>query len=131
MKSKSLKWLNEQIESGDTPKSTIELINFIIKCVKEYKTEEKIAKTDINPFFNKLWEIYPKRVSKQTAFKTFEHKLRGLNEEECKEKCNKIYKLQILRQRQWESEGRDKQYIPNYSTFLNSEVPNSKFFKGR
>ena len=131
MKSKAIKWLEKQVESGDTLKETLELVKFIIKCVKEHGVEEKPPQIDINPFFNKLWALYPKRVSKQLALKTFEHKLRGLSEEQCREKCNQIYKLQMLRQKQWEFESRDKQYIPNYSTFLNAEVPNSKFFKGR
>lgn len=130
MKEKALKWLSAQI-NDDTCKSELDIIEYIKFCVDEKKVKENLPKVDIKPYFEKLWSLYPRKVNKQLAFRTFEHKVRGLSEEECREKCNLIYKLQTLRQKQWEQEGRDKQYYPHYSSLLNNEVPNSKYYKGR
>ena len=129
MKSKALKWLNEQVQPSTT-KAELDVIEFLKKLVREYKVEEKKPQVDIKPYFEKLWGLYERKINKQLAFRTFEHKVRGLTEEECREKCNLIYKLQTTRQKQWEQEGRDKQYYPHYSSWLNAEVPNSKYYKG-
>ena len=132
MKLKSIKWLNDKI-TDKTTKSELDIIDYIKLCIRNYKTEidESKIKVDWKPFFEKLWKMYPKHVSKQTACKTFEHKIRGLSEDECREKCNLIYKAQYIRQKEWADENRDIQYIPHYSSFLNSEIPNSKFYKGK
>ena len=130
MKKKAIDYLNSLIKE-DTTKKEIDLIDFIKSCVKEHKEEEKTEKLDIDFFFNKLWSYYPRKINKMLAKKTFEHKIRGLTEEECKEKCNKIYALIMNRKKQWENETRDLQYIPHFSSFLNSEVSNSPKYKGR
>ena len=130
MKAKALKWLEAQIKD-DTCKSELDIIEYIKSCINERKVKENLLKVDIQPYFEKLWSLYERKVNKQLAFRTFEHKVRGLSEEECREKCNLIYKLQVARQKQWKDEGRDKQYYPHYSSFLNNEVPNSKHYKGR
>lgn len=130
MKTQAIKYLNGLI-TENTTKKEIDLIEFIKRCVKDTKEKEELPKVDITPFFDKLYGLYGRKVNKQLALKTFEHKVRGLTEEECKEKCNQIYKLQMARQKQWEQEGRQKQYYPHYSSWLNAEVPNSPHFKGR
>ena len=129
MKTQAIKYLNGLI-TENTTKKEIDLIELIKKCVKDTKEKEELPKVDITPYFDKLYGLYGRKVNKQLALKTFEHKVRGLTEEECKEKCNQIYKLQMARQKQWEQEGRQKQYYPHYSSWLNAEVPNSKYYKG-
>lgn len=130
MKSKAIKWLEAQI-NDDTTKAGLDIIDFLKKLVREYKVPEKKQEFDWSPMFETLWKLYPRKVNKVLAKKTFEHKVRGLTEQECKDKCNLIYKMQMMRVKQWENEGRELQYYPHYSSLLNSEVPNSKHYKGR
>lgn len=130
MRTKAIKYLNSLI-TENTTKKEIDLIEFIKKCVRETKEPEKSPKVDWETMFETLWKLYPKKINKVLAKRTFEHKVRGLTEQECKDKCNQIYKVQLLRQKQWETEGRELQYICHYSTFLNNEIPNSKHYKGK
>ena len=130
MKTQAIKYLNNLI-NDDTTKKELDLIEFIKKCVKDTKEKEELPKVDWESMFETLWKMYPRKVNKVLAKKTFEHKVRGLNEQECKDKCNQIYKVQLLRQKQWEQQGTDIQYIPHFSSFLNSSIPNSPHFKGR
>lgn len=130
MKSKAIKFLNSLI-NDNTTKSEIDVIEFCKKAVREMKEKEESPKVQWESMFETLWKLYPRKVNKVLAKKTFEHKVRGLTEQECKDKCNLIYKMQMMRVKQWESEGREMQYYPHYSTLLNSEVPNSKHYKGK
>lgn len=129
MKTKAIEYLNSLVKE-DTTKKEIDLIDFIKRCVREHKEEEKSAGFDWTPMFDKLWSLYPRKINKQLAKRTFEHKVRGLNEEECREKCNKIYSVQMQCISQWKKEERDLQYYPHYSSFLNSNIPNSPKYKG-
>lgn len=129
MKNKALKWLSAQI-NDETTVAEMQVIDFLKKLVRDYKVPEKKPEFDWSPMFETLWKLYPRKANKQLAKRTFEHKVRGLNEEECKQKCNLIYKMQITRTKQWENEGRALQYYPHYSSLLNSEVPNSPKYKG-
>lgn len=130
MKSKATKFLNSLINDSTT-KAELDVIDFLKKLVRDYKAPEKKQEFDWSPMFETLWKLYPRKVNKVLAKKTFEHKVRGLAEQECKDKCNQIYKVQLLRQKQWEQQGTEIQYIPHYSSFLNSSVPNSPKYKGR
>ena len=129
MKTNAIKFLNALI-TEDTTKKDIDLIDFIKKCVREYKTEDKAPEVDWLKYFQKLWSLYPRKVNKELAKRTFEHKIRGLNEEDCKQKCNNIYKLQMY-QVKWEENGTDTQYQAHYSSWLNANIPNSPHYKGR
>lgn len=129
MKSKAIKWLSAQVQPTTT-KSELDVIDFLKKLVRDYKAPEKKQEFDWSPMFETLWKLYPRKINKVLAKKTFEHKVRGLTEQECKDKCNLIYKMQMTRIKQWESEGRDLQYYPHYSSLLNAEVPNSPKYKG-
>lgn len=130
MKSKAIKWLNEQIDDN-TPKKQIDLIEFIKKCVRETKEKEDLPKVDWQPMFETLWKLYPKKSDKQNAKKMFERKIRGLTEQECREKCNLIYKAQMRYQTQLVENETPLEYTKLYSSWLNAEVPNSKYYKGR
>ena len=130
MKNKATKFLNSLINDSTT-KAELDVIDFLKKLVRDYKAPEKKQEFEWSPMFETLWKLYPRKANKVLAKKTFEHKVRGLTEQECKDKCNLIYKMQMMRVKQWENEGRELQYYPHYSSLLNSEVPNSKYYKGR
>lgn len=130
MKSQAIKFLNELV-TDDTTKKELDLIDYIKKCVREYSAQEKQPDVDWQKYFQKLWEIYPRKINKELAKRTFEHKIRGLNEEECKKKCNSIYIIEMQFIKKWQERGTELQYIPHFSTLLNANVPNSKLYKGR
>lgn len=131
MKSKAIKWLNEQI-GEDTTKAELDIIEFCKKAIREWKVEEKLqSQVDWLPMFEKLWKIYPRKIGKQNAIKQFEHKVRGLNEEECREKCNLIYVSEVKYIKQVQENNTPMEYIKHFSSFLNAEVPNSKHYKRR
>lgn len=131
MKSQTIKFLQSLLTS-DRPKGECDLIEFAIRCVREHKVEEKVeTKVDWLPMFETLWKMYPRKVNKELAKKTFEHKIRGLGEQECKDKCNLIYKAQKIAMARWENQVTEMKYIPHYSSWLNSSVPNSPKYRGK
>jgi hypothetical protein len=131
MKAEAIRYLQSLI-ADDTPKKVCDMVEFAVKCVKAYKIEEKVEnKVDWLPMFETLWKMYPRKVNKELAKRTFEHKIRGLSEQECKDKCNLIYKAQKIAMARWGEQGTEMQYIPHYSSWLNSSVPNSPKYKGR
>ena len=131
MKSATIKHLQSLI-TDETPKKTCDLLQFAIRCVREHKVEEKVeTKVDWLPMFETLWKMYPKKSDKQNAKKMFERKVRGLTEEECREKCNLIYKAQMRYQNQLIQNQTPLEYTKLYASWLNCEVPNSKHYKGR
>ena len=132
MKSKAIKWLNEQI-TDETTKAELDIIEFIKLCVREMKVKvaEEKPKVDWLPMFETLWKLYPKKSDKLNAKKMFERKIRGLTEEECREKCNLIYKAQMRYQNQLIQNETPLEYTKLYASWLNCEVPNSKHYKGR
>lgn len=130
MKSQAIKYLNALI-TDDTTKKEIDLIEFIKKCVRDTKEETRDPPLDWQKYFETLWKMYPRKVNKELAKRTFEHKIRGLNEQECKDKCNKIYKAQMVSQKDWKDRQVERFYIPHYSSWLNNQIPNSPHYKGR
>ena len=130
MKSKAIKFLNSII-NDDTTKAELDVIDFLKKLVRDYKVPEKKQDVDWLPMFETLWKLYPRKIGKQNAIKQFEHKVRGLSEQECKDKCNLIYKAEMRYVQQVKQNETPMEYIRHFSTFLNAEVPNSKFYKGR
>ena len=131
MKSATIKHLQSLI-TDETPKKTCDLLQFAIRCVREHKVEEKVeTKVDWLPMFETLWKIYPRKVGKQNAVKQFEHKVRGLSEEECREKCNLIYLAEVKYIKQLQDNGTPLEFTKHFASFLNAEVPNSRHYKGR
>lgn len=131
MKSATIKFL-QSLLTADRPKGECDLLQFAIRCVREHKVEEKVEnKVDWLPMFETLWKMYPKKSDKQNAKKMFERKVRGLTEEECREKCNLIYKAQMRYQNQLIQNQTPLEYTKLYASWLNCEVPNSKYYKGR
>lgn len=114
-------------------KSTKQRLDNNIINLQDNKIEKEIykEKVDWETMFEKLWSLYPRKVNKQLAKKTFEHKIRGLDNQACIDKCNAIYKAQIISSNEWKSNNTELQYIPHYSSWLNNNVPNSPKYKGR
>lgn len=131
MKSATIKHLQSLI-TGETPKKTCDLLQFAIRCVRSFSVEDKVEnKVDWLPMFETLWKMYPRKVGKQNAVKQFEHKVRGLSEEECREKCNLIYLAEVKYIKQLQDNGTPLEFTKHFASFLNAEVPNSKYYKGR
>lgn len=131
MKSQTIKLL-QSLLTADRPKGECDLLQFAIRCVRSFSIEEKVeTKVDWLPMFETLWKMYPKKSDKQNAKKMFERKVRGLTEEECREKCNLIYKAQMRYQNQLIQNETPLEYTKLYASWLNAEVPNSKHYKGR
>lgn len=129
MKSKAIKWLSAQVQPTTT-KSELDVIDFLKKLVRDYKVPEKKQEFDWSPMFETLWKLYPRKVNKVLAKKTFEHKVRGLAEQECKDKCNLIYKAEMRYIAQIKENNTDINYVKHFSSWLNAEVPNSPKYKG-
>lgn len=99
-------------------------------------SEQAVTKSEIEEYFKKIYEIYPRKVSKARAQETFEHKLRGLSSEEGHKKAVQIYKLLKRQNEVWATEndgaGRKEEMLPYFSTWLNDNVENSpKFRRGK
>ena len=87
-------------------------------------------------YFDKVYSIYPRKVSKVQAKESFEHKLRGLEKEEARKKAGAIYRMLETQNNIWQSEnngeGRKIEHIPHFSTWLNANVEDSpNYRKGR
>lgn len=90
---------------------------------------------DINIYFDKIYDIYPRKVSKVQAKETFEHKLRGLEKEEAYKKSIAIYRMLENQNKVWQAEndgqGRKVEHIPYFSSWCNSNVEDSPKFSRR
>jgi hypothetical protein len=89
----------------------------------------KISVDDITKFFISTYKLYPRKVSKERAKKTFEKKLCGLNEDTALEKARTIYRTLQRQIQLWSAEnngeGRAKEYMPHLSTWLNDNFEDS------
>ena len=95
-----------------------------------------VTNGEIDKYFDKIYSIYPRKVSKIQAKETFEHKFRGLEKEEALKKAIGIYRMLEAQNQVWQAEndgqGRKVEFISHFSTWLNSNVENSpQFKKGR
>ena len=88
------------------------------------QAKKKELEDYIQSLFDKIWVTYPKKASKEQARKTWFKKLKKFKtEEEVLEKAQKIAKMFIQAKTSWVNENRDKQYIPHFSSWLNSNIP--------
>lgn len=99
-------------------------------------SDRVITESEIEEYFKKIYEIYPRKVSKIRAKETFEHKLRGYSSDEGHKIAQKIYKTVKHQAEVWSEEndgtGRRWEMIPHFSTWLNDNVENSpKFRRGK
>ncbi len=126
MKTPAINYLNGLI-TDSTTKKELDIIDFIKKCIKEYKVVEKPKLVDgWQNYFETLWKLYPRKVDKQQAIKMFQRKIIGLDEDETKNKCNLIYKALVKYKQELERWDTQPEYVKHFATWLNAEVPNSK-----
>lgn len=88
----------------------------------------------ISTLFEKIWAIYPRKVGKEQAKKTWNRKLTTLKTQD--DILNKAKRISMLLQKHikaWAEEtgkdgnkGRPKQYLPHFSTWLNDEIPDKE-----
>lgn len=123
MKSETIKYLKTLI-NDDTPKKTCDIVQFAIRCVKEYKVEQQCRENEqyILELFDKFYNVYCRKGSKEQAKKTWRKKLISLKtKEKILEKARKIALLYSKFAKEYEE--KDKQYVPLCSSWLNSNVP--------
>ena len=122
MKTKAIKWLNAQI-TDEMSKGDYDIVQYL----KGLVNAEKKAKTGTDdesewrPMFEKLWSIYPRKVAKAQAVKTFAKKVKGKSTDELKDFCNKVWRKIKVRTAFWEEHETEKEFIPHFSSFLNNE----------
>lgn len=123
---------NTNTISNTTTNTKIETNTYISTNNKE-SSNNIVSVETINEYFNKTYAIYPRKVSKEQAKVTYEHKLRGLEQDEAKKLANYIY-INLEKQVQiWSAEkggkGREREFMPHMSTWLNDNIPDSPHFK--
>ena len=91
--------------------------------------KESFSEEDLALWFSKVYEIYPRKVSKVKAKEMFERKLRGLDKETAYKKAIAIYRMLERQVEVWESENRETNYLPYPASWLNDNVENSPHFK--
>lgn len=126
MKNKAIAYLNALIKPSTT-KSDLDLIEYCKKCVCAFEGQKKGANENfgfIDQLYEKFYSAYCRKGSKEQGRKTWRKKLikqKGITE--ITEKARKIVKAYNVSREQWESEGREKQYIPLISSWLNANIP--------
>lgn len=121
MKSKAIKWLNAQI-TDEMSKGDYDIVQYLKGLVNaEKKAKTETAEVDWRPMFEKLWSIYPRKVAKAQAVKTFAKKVKGKSTDELKDFCNKVWRKIKVRTAFWEEHETEKEFIPHFSSFLNNE----------
>lgn len=97
------------------------------------KKRKEFIQDNVLEYFNRVYELYPRKVNKVQARITFEHKFRGLSEEEARMRANQIYKTLKAQNQMWSEEsggsGREYDKIPYFSSWLNANVEDSPKFK--
>ena len=91
--------------------------------------KESFSEEDLALWFSKVYEIYPRKVSKVKAKEMFERKLRGLDKETAYKKAIAIYRMLERQVEIWESEKRETNYLPYPASWLNDNIENSPHFK--
>ena len=122
MKTKAIKWLNAQI-TDEMSKGDYEIVKYLKGLVNAEKKAkaETVDESEWRPMFEKLWSIYPRKVSKAQAVKTFAKKVKGKSTDELKDFCNKVWRKIKVRTAFWEEHETEKEFIPHFSSFLNNE----------
>lgn len=121
MKTKAIKWLNAQI-TDEMSKGDYDIVHYLKGLVRADKGEKaETAEQEWRPMFEKLWSIYPRKVAKAQAVKTFAKKVKGKTNDEIKDFCNKVWRKIKVRTAFWEEHETDKAYICHFSSFLNNE----------
>lgn len=119
--------LNEYTPKRDTTKKK-DTTNIKNNKTDNTNNRDKISIEEINLMFEKTYkELYPRKVGKVQASKTYTHKLIGLSTEEGKQKANMIYTMLKKQNILWNKEERTIKYIPHFSTWLNDNIEDSPY----
>ncbi len=107
--------------------------NTYISTKNKESNNNIVSVETINEYFDKTYTIYPRKVSKEDARKAYEHKFRGLEQDEGRKLANYIY-INLEKQVQiWSAEkdgkGREKEFMPHMATWLNDNIQDSPHFK--
>jgi hypothetical protein len=88
-----------------------------------------VTNEEINNYFDKIYSIYPRKVSKVQAKATFSKKLKGMDKNTAHKKAVSIYRLIEKQIEVWQSEnngeGRKLEHIPYMSSWLSANVEDS------
>lgn len=122
MKNKAIKWLTAQI-TDEMSKGDYDIVQYLKGLVNAERKEkaETADESEWRPMFEKLWSIYPRKVAKAQAVKTFAKKVKGKTADEIKDFCNKLWRKIKVRTAYWEENETEKAFIPHLSTFINQE----------
>lgn len=135
IKSRCLKIFNGGIvKNYDTPplkncKENNTYYNNTNNKEKEYKEKEVFSKEDLDLWFSKIYELYPRKTSKLKAREAFEHKVRGLTKDLAYKKSIRIYRLLEKQLLIWENEYRETKFLPYPASWLNANVEDSPNYK--
>lgn len=87
------------------------------------ETRNETTLEQVDDFFNKVYNLYPRKVSKEQARTTFTHKVFARDFTESRKRALHIYKCLERQIIEWSNEGngkgRDKAYMPYMSSWLN------------
>ena len=122
MKNKAIKWLTAQI-TDEMSKGDYDIVQYLKGLVRADKgvSAKDESEVEWRPMFEKLWAIYPRKVAKAQAVKTFAKKVKGKTADEIKDFCNKLWRKIKVRTAFWEEHETEKEFIPHFSSFLNNE----------
>lgn len=131
---KLVELLEERIGLIFEDKDTVSIgYRYLTNTNSIYNNINIVTNEEIDNYFDKIYSIYPRKVSKVQAKETFEHKLRGLEKEEAYKKAIAIYRMLENQNQVWQAEndgqGRKVEFISHFSTWLNDNVENSPHFK--
>lgn len=91
---------------------------------------EKLVDGDaVTRWFGNIWDIYPRKIDKVQAKKTFEHKVVGLPYEEAHKIAVRIYRMLQQQVAIWTKNETEMQYIKHCSSWLNANVEDSPNYK--
>lgn len=122
---------DQEVNNSNTSNEFTETTTDSLDTSLNNKESEKERSKYVLELFDKTWAIYPRKVSKERAKKTWVKKMR------CCKTCNgvrnkaaQIYKLLMGHIKMWRTErgddgdgARPLEYIPHFSSWLNNEIP--------
>ena len=115
------------------PNKLVPEFNVKTAIINPFNKQETISDDTINEYFEKTYAIYPRKVSKEQARKTYAHKLVGLDVEGARKVANTIYKCLEKQLVVWgnekDGEGRLQEFLPHFSTWLNDNFADSQHYK--
>lgn len=96
-------------------------------CLKEKEIYNKEREKYIVQLFEQVWNIYPRKESKEQGLKTWKKKLASSKtKDDILERARHITSLLISHKNNWKLECREKKFLPLFSSWLNSNVPDKE-----